>query len=142
MSRTDNDHVARDDRGGVQSNIGGREIHFLIIVQAEIDHPLDPKRGNGIAGLCIKRDETVTGRHVKNALVAPIAPIGDSMARKLAPSCSVCVHSTFPVAASSATTDRSDPAVVNRTPLTIKGVDSNRYSGSGPWGAVLNLQAI
>ena len=59
-----------------------------------------------------------------------------------APSSSRYIHSSSPVAASSATTIRRDPAVEYSTPLAISGVDSKRNSGRGPRKSVLKRQAI
>ena len=49
--------------------------------------------------------------------------------RPRCPSSRLCIHFISPVAASSATTARRDPAVVYSTPPTMRGVDWKLNSG-------------
>ena len=58
------------------------------------------------------------------------------------PSCALCIQSSSPVAASSATTARRVPPVAYSTPPAIRGVPSSLNSGPGPRLSVLKRHAI
>ena len=102
----------------MQPDLTGDQIHVLIVVQLQIDDAALAEARHGNAGLRVERDETISGRDVEDALFTAVGPISQpatgefaGAASPRAPSFSLCIQISSPVAASSATTARRVPAV-------------------------------
>ena len=64
MRGADDDDVLGDERRRVQTDLAGDQIHFLIVVELQIDDAGLAERGDGNAVLRIERDESIARRHV------------------------------------------------------------------------------
>jgi len=83
MRGADDHHVFRDDRPGVQANLAGDGIEYLVVVLLEIEHAVLAERAHRNAGLRIERDELISERDHENALVAfSIGPVRHAAARQ------------------------------------------------------------
>ena len=117
----DDDDVAGDDRRGMQPDVAGdRDPSPDPSSSFRSTTPLLPNDGMRWPGLRVERDHPVAGRDVDDArrcgrrtsrrARGPTAAA--ALPRPRLPSSSRCIHSISPVAASSATTARREPAVV------------------------------
>ena len=110
-----------DDRRRVQADLAGDRIDRPGRRSAS-DRRRRPCRSRSPAARSarIERDQLVAGRHVDDAFVAAVGPVRERRGPRAGaapllprlPSSTLYIHSSSPVAASSATTARRDPAVV------------------------------
>ena len=104
----DDHHIAGHHGRRVQPDFAGFEIDHLIVIELQIDDAVLPEARNRNAGLGVERDQPIARRDVENPFVIvrstqyarprPESCRGAFVPR--APSSSLCVHSTSPVAAS------------------------------------------
>ena len=128
-------------------------VDRLIVVQLQIDDAARCRSREPDAGLGIERDEpgSRASRRESGVLLASrsntASPRPESCRgadrHRAGPRRSLCIHSSSPVAASSATTRaRACRLSSTDTPLTISGVDLQvRILGAGPRSSVLNRHA-
>ena len=119
MRGADEDDVLGDDRRAVPRDLALNRIELLIGVLLQIDDAVDAEVLERHAGLRVEPDQLVADGDVEDPLVGlAVGPVADTAARqsarralRAAPSSSRCIHSSSPVAASSATALRCSPAV-------------------------------
>ncbi len=83
MGRADDNHVAGNNRSGVQSNIGSDRIHHLVGIQAQVDGATITEPGHRTTGLRVKCDHRVPGRNVDDALFLAVGPVRETTPGKL-----------------------------------------------------------
>src|SRR5947209_4009910 len=76
----DDDNVFGDNRSGMQPDFAGDEIDFLIVIEFQIDAAVSSEAWYGHSCLRIQSDETIAGRDIKNAFLAPIRPVREAAA--------------------------------------------------------------
>ena len=80
----DDHDVVGDHRRGMQPDLAVHRIDDLVVVQLQVDNAVAAEARRGHARLGIERDETIAGRHVQDALLAAVGPVGETAARQLA----------------------------------------------------------
>ena len=72
VRRADHDHIAGDQRRGVETNNGMDEIEILVVFLLQVDHPVVAELRNQMSRLGIQRDHTVSRRDEDDPLVGSI----------------------------------------------------------------------
>src|SRR6266850_4606498 len=78
-----NYRVSGYDRRGVQTDLAGYEIHFLVIIQLEIDDAVFSKARYRAADFGVECDHVIPGCDVDDALRPAVAPVRQTSAREL-----------------------------------------------------------
>src|SRR5207249_12025308 len=66
MRRADNHHIARDDRRRMEADLSRDEIDLLIVIELQVDDTIRAEGGDGHAGLCVERDQSIARRDVQD----------------------------------------------------------------------------
>ena len=72
MRHADDDHVADDERGRVQTHLTGVEIDFLIGLELQIDRAVLAERGDRDASPGVERLQPVSGRDVDDSSIGTV----------------------------------------------------------------------
>jgi hypothetical protein len=83
VSCAHNDRVSSHDRRGVQTDLAGNEIHFLVIIQFEIDDTVFSKTRHRPADLGVECDHLITRCDVDDAFGFAIGPVRQTAAGEL-----------------------------------------------------------
>jgi hypothetical protein len=75
MRGADDDYVVDDERGGVEADFAGDEVHVLVVFGFQIDNAVLAEAPHRLARLSIERDQLITGRDVEDPLLASVGPI-------------------------------------------------------------------
>ena len=149
MRGADDDDVPRDDRRGMQADVGRHQIHRLIVVQLQIDDAVVAETSRRAPGLRVERDQAIAGSDVEDSRLVAVGPVGEAASGqppRRGVAARAFVLAVHPQHLAGGGVERHDRAPRARggeysTPPTISGVDWKLNSGRGPSGSVLKRQA-
>src|SRR6185295_19652382 len=61
VSGANDDHVLDHERSGVETDLAGDRIHFLVVVLLQIEDAVGAEAGGAVARLGVKRNELIPG---------------------------------------------------------------------------------
>src|SRR5262245_56921444 len=72
VRRTDNHRIDGDNPSGMESNLSGKRIDLLIVLEFQINRAVFAKAAHRGTGLRIQRDEPITWCDIQNPLFAAV----------------------------------------------------------------------